>query len=95
MAAASSCSILLDSPDIPTLVLSVAALVVLGGDQPPVERGVLGARRLERAGERVESVGDRGELARLGPRQAHAEAALFEVEQTGAERRERPEHAAE
>ena len=41
-----------------------AALVVLRGDQPLVQPQVLGARRFQRFGERIEAIGDGGKLAR-------------------------------
>ncbi len=48
-----------------------APLVVLRGDQPLVQPQVLGPRRLERFGQRVEAVGDGGKFTRQRPRQSY------------------------
>ena len=70
-------------------------LVVLRGDQPLVQSQVLGARRVERLRERIEPVGDRGELLRLRPRQPHLVVAPLEIGEAAREPGERIEHASE
>ena len=72
-----------------------AAFVVLGRDEPAAEREILGACGIERAGERIETVGDRSEFQHLGPRQPHLVVAVLEAFEALAQGSERIEHAAE
>ena len=52
------------------LVGDLAPLLLLHGDELAVEPAVLVARGVERAGERVEALGDDGKLLDLRQRQA-------------------------
>ena len=71
------------------------ALVVLRGDQPLAQAQVLGARRFERLGERIEPIDQVGELLRLRSRQPHLVVPALEIGETLRELAERIEHAAE
>ena len=73
----------------------VPPLVVLCGDQPLIQSQVLGARRFQRFGERVEPVGNARELLRLRVRQPHLVVPALEVGEALREAGERTEHASE
>ena len=70
-------------------------LVILRGDKLTIERQILRVRARKCAGERVEALGDGGELARLRARHAHIVTVPLQVGQTAGERGEWAEHAAE
>ena len=74
---------------------SAAALVVLRRDQPAIEPLVFRAHRLERESERIEVIGDGGQLAGMRLRQAHVIGLVLEVGEAGGEHGERIEHTAE
>ena len=71
------------------------ALVVLSRDQPAIEPQVFRAHRLERKSERIEVIGDGGQLAGMRLRQAHVIGLVLEVGEAGGEHGERIEHTAE
>ncbi len=74
---------------------SASPLVVLRRDQPMVELFVLGARGLERLRQRVESIGDGGELLCLRSRQPHPVIVMLEVGEAAGNPGERIEHPPE
>ena len=69
--------------------------VVLCSDQLPIELQVLRASGFERAGKRVEMIGDGGELPRLRAGYSHIIAVPFQIGEAAGERGQRAEHAAE
>ena len=71
------------------------ALVVLRRDQPAIEPQVFRAHRLERESERIEVIGDGGQLAGMRLRQAHVIGLVLEVGEAGGKHGERIEHTAE
>src|SRR5215471_7408970 len=71
------------------------SLVVLGGDNAPIEREVLGADVIERTCERVEAIDDGGEFQYLRTREPHLVVALLQSSQPCAEGCERVEQATE
>ena len=71
------------------------ALVVLRRDQPAIEPQVFRAHRLERDGQRIEVIGDGGQLAGVRLRQPHVIGLMLKVGEAGREHSERIEHTAE
>ena len=70
-------------------------LVVLRRDQPMVERFVFGAQGIECLRQRVEPIGDGGELFRPRPLEAHPIIALFQVGEPVDDAAQRAEHPSE
>ena len=77
------------------LVGDLAPLLLLHGDELAIEPAVFVARGVERAGERVEPLGDDGELLHLRQGKPRRVVTVFEAEHALRQMRERIEHAAE
>ena len=77
------------------LVGDLAALLLLHGDQLPIEAGVLLPRHIKRFGERIEAVGDDGKLLHLWGLQTRGVMAVLELQHAAGETAKRIEDAAE
>ncbi len=77
------------------LVGDLAPLLLLHGDELAIEPAVLVARGVERAGERVEALGDDGKLLDLRQSEPRGVVTVLQIEHAPREMRERVEHAAE